>query len=56
MTPSGQLAPTEMCEPTVPQVEPIIDSILKTYYRLQELGFTELDGKVVFVDDEEIKV
>lgn len=41
-------------EPTVPQVEPIFDSVIKTYYKLQELGFTEVNGKIVFIDNMEV--
>ena len=43
-----------ICEPTVPQVEPIFDSVIKTYYKLQELGFTEVNGKIVFIDNMEV--
>ena len=54
LTPSGQLEPPEMCEPTVPQVEPIFDSVIKTYYKLQELGIQEVNGKIVFIDNMEV--
>ena len=42
-------------ELTVPQVEHLLESILKTYGRLKELGFTYYNGKVLVIDvDEEI--
>jgi len=36
-------------------VEPLFESVIQTYYKLQELGITEVDGKIVFVDDMEAK-
>ena len=42
-------------EPIVPPVEPLFESVIKTYYKLEELGITEVDGKIVFVDDMEAK-
>lgn len=42
-------------EPTVPQVELIFDSVIKTYYKLQELGIQEVNGKIVFIDNMEVK-
>ena len=44
-----------LCEPIVPPVEPLFDSVIKTCYKLQELGITDVDGKIVFVDDMEAK-
>ena len=43
-----------ICEPTVPQVEHLIWSILKTYERLISLGFTYYNGKVIVIDTGEI--
>jgi hypothetical protein len=42
-------------EPTVPQVEHLFESILKTYTRLQELGFTYYNGKIVVIDTKEVE-
>jgi len=40
----------ELCiscgELAVPRVEPIFDSVIKTYYKLQELGFIEIGDQV----------
>jgi len=36
-------------------VEPVFDSVLKTYYKLQELGVQEVNGKIVYIDDVEVK-
>jgi len=36
-------------------VELIFESVIKTYYKLQELGFTEVDDKIVFMDEMEVK-
>jgi len=36
-------------------VEPLLDSVIKTYYKLQELGIQEVDGKIVFLDELEVK-
>jgi hypothetical protein len=33
------------------QVELLFDTVIKTYFKLKELGFTEVDGKIVFMDD-----
>jgi hypothetical protein len=41
-------------ELTVPQVEHLLESILKTYERLKELGFTYCNGKIVVIDTEEV--
>jgi hypothetical protein len=46
---------SEICEPIVPPVEPLFESVIKTYYKLEELGITEVDGKIVFVDNMEAK-
>jgi hypothetical protein len=43
-----------ICEPTVPQVEHLLESILKSYERLKELGFTYYNGKIVVIDTEEV--
>ena len=43
----------KLCEPTVPQVEHLLASIIKTYYKLQELGFTYHNGKITVVEVEE---
>lgn len=42
-------------DPTVPPVEPLFDSVIKTYYKLQELGIQEVDGKIVFIDNMEME-
>ena len=42
-------------EPTVPQVELLLQSILKNYERLKELGFTYYNVKVVVIDTEEAR-
>ena len=31
-------------------LEPIFNYLIKTYYKLNELGITETNGKIVFVD------
>jgi len=36
-------------------VEHLLESILKTYTRLQELGFTYYNGKIGVIDVEELK-
>ncbi|MPN50468.1 hypothetical protein SDC9_198095 [bioreactor metagenome] len=43
-----------VCDLTVPQVEHLLESILKTYERLKELGFTYYNGKIVVTDTEEV--
>lgn len=40
-----------VCEPTVLQVELLFDSVIKTYYKLQELGIQEVNGKIVYIDN-----
>jgi len=35
-------------------VEPLFESVIKTYYKLEELGVTEVDGKIVFIDKMEV--
>ena len=42
-----------ICEPSVLSVEHLLASIIKTYYKLQELGFTYQNGKITVVDIEE---
>ena len=37
------------CDPTVPRVEPLLDCVIKTHYKLQELEIQEIDGKT-FLD------
>lgn len=44
-----------VCEPSGFRVEHLFESILKTYTRLQELGFTYYNGKIVVIDVEEVK-
>jgi hypothetical protein len=34
-------------------VEHLLASVIKTYYKLQELGFTYHNGKIVVIDTEE---
>jgi hypothetical protein len=51
---AGLLFVKNFGEPTVPQVEPIFDSVIKTYYKLQELGIQEVNGKIVFIDTMEV--
>lgn len=41
------------CEPPGPQVEHLFASLIKTYEKLKELGFTYFDGKVTIIDNEE---
>ena len=43
-----------LCEPTVSQVEPLFDSVITTYYKLEELGIQEVDGKIEFIDNLEV--
>ena len=43
------------CEPSGFRVEHLLESILKTYERLKELGFTYYNGKIVVIDVEEVK-
>lgn len=43
-----------ICELTVSQVEPLFDSVIRTYYKLNELGIKEVDGKIVFIDNMEV--
>jgi len=40
-------------EPPVPQVEPqiLFDSLISTFEKLKELGFTYYNGKVVVIED-----
>lgn len=45
----------QCCEPNVPRVEHLLDSVLKTYYKLQELGIQEVDGKIIFLDEVEVE-
>jgi hypothetical protein len=35
-------------------MELIFESVIKTYYKLQELGIVEIDGKIVFIDNMEV--
>lgn len=42
------------CELTVSQVEPLFDSVIRTYYKLDELGIKEVDGQIVFIDNMEV--
>ncbi len=41
-------------ELTVSQVEPLFDSVIRTYYKLDELGIKEVDGEIVFIDNMEV--
>jgi len=41
-----------MCGLNGSQVEPIFDSLIKTYLKLIELGFTKIDNKIIFIDQE----
>lgn len=52
---SAALAPAEVsiCEPSVPYFEHLYTSLIQTYERLKELGFTYYNGKVVVIDTEE---
>lgn len=43
-----------LCELTVSQVEPLFDSVIRTYYKLDELGIKEVDGQIVFIDNMEV--
>jgi hypothetical protein len=42
-------------EPCVPQVEPqeLFESLIKTYEKLKELGFTYYNGKVSVIESKE---
>jgi|GEM_PF-1478186 len=44
-----------MCEPAVPQVEPqeLFDSLIRTYEKLKELGFTYYNGEVCVIESGE---
>ncbi len=33
------------------QVEPLFDSLIKTYLKLIEIGFTKIDNKIIFIDE-----
>jgi hypothetical protein len=44
-----------VCELTVPRVEHLLASIIKTYYKLQELGFTYHNGRIEVIDTEEVE-
>mgnify|MGYP001175083987 CR=1 FL=1 len=39
---------------TVSQVEPLFNSVIRTYYKLDELGIKEVDGQIVFIDNMEV--
>lgn len=41
-------------ELSVSQVEPLFDSVIRTYYKLDELGIKEVDGQIVFIDNMEV--
>lgn len=43
-----------ICELTVSQVEPLFDSVIRTYYKLDELGIKEVDGQIIFIDNMEV--
>ena len=45
---------SKLSELTVPQVEHLLWSILKTYERLISLGFTYYNGKIVVIDVGEV--
>jgi hypothetical protein len=51
---TGRAEPHNTCELTVPQVEHLLESILKTHERLKELGFTYYNGKIVVIETEEV--
>jgi len=38
------------CGPNGSRLEPLFDCLIKTYYKLNELGITQANGKIVFVD------
>ncbi|MEX0895902.1 MAG: hypothetical protein WDZ94_03100 [Patescibacteria group bacterium] len=40
------------CEPIVPQLEPLLDSVFQTYEHLKQLGFTYFDKKVTIIEME----
>ena len=42
-------------EPTVPILEHLFESLIRTSDRLQELGFTYYNGKIVVIEEEEEK-
>lgn len=44
----------DSCELIVSQVEPLFDSVIRTYYKLDELGIKEVDGQIVFIDNMEV--
>jgi hypothetical protein len=41
-------------EPSGLKVEHLLASIIKTYYKLQELGFTYYKGKIVVIETVEV--
>ncbi len=51
MNPKGQQR--EYCEPTVPLLEHLFESLIKTDQKLQEMGFTYYNGKIVVIEDRE---
>jgi len=44
---------SNLSEPTVPNLELVTDSLIKTYYKLIELGFVEVDGIITIIDNQE---
>jgi hypothetical protein len=44
------------CAPGGLGMEPLSSSVIKTYYILRLLGFIEVDGKVIYLDTEKIKL
>ena len=43
-------------EPAVQNLEPLFDSLIKTYYKLIEIGLTKVNGKVTFLNTKEAEL
>jgi hypothetical protein len=44
---------SNLSEPTVPNLELVFDSLIKTYYKLIELGFVEINDIITLIDNQE---
>lgn len=44
-----------ICEPSDLRLEHLLASVIKTYYKLQELGFTYHKGKIIVIDTDEVE-
>lgn len=41
------------CAPGGSRMEPLFASVIKTYYSLRQLGFIEVNGKVIYLEIKE---